>query len=244
MFKQLEEFAQRELADWRAGRIFGKKQRFLAAKTMQFIELAIRKTRERLNRAERREDICRSHTRKVKQKRDADYTRSAEAAVDEAKELVLAYISGGEPNWHDACRDMQIHERTAQNLLALLALHEDHPEVFKLFAKLGRSKLYMLARLPKRVLKVLRPDEEVYIGEHPVTLANMSAKELKWYLKSFCPRGDGKRVPALKAAVEKCADIARRPVAKLGMERGEIKEAADKLEIVLEQVRIRLREAS
>jgi hypothetical protein len=237
-------FNQQELADLRAGRLFGKEQPFLARKSMQFVELAIRKTRDRLNRAERREDIWRDHARKVRRKREADYSRSAEAAVEEAKELIYTFISAGKENWHDACRDMQIHERTAQNLLALFMLHEEFPEIFKLFKKLGRSKLYIVARLPKPVLKLLRPDEEVLIGERQVTLANLSVKELKCHLKKYCARADGKSVPALKRAIEKCAEIAGRPVKKLGMERGELKEAADKLEIVLEQVRIRLREAS
>jgi hypothetical protein len=237
-------FTQQELADMRAGRLFGKKQPFLAAKMSQLVELAIRKTRERLNRAERREDIWRSHARKVKAKRDAAYTRSAEAAVEEAKDLLLTYVSAGKPNWPEACRDMEIHQRTAENLLLLLALHEEHPEVFKLFAKLGRSKLYMVARLPKQVLKVLRPDEEVYIGDRPVILANMSARELKRYLRQFCPKGSGKRASTLKRAIEKCVEIVDRPAKKLHLGRGELTEAREKLEIVLEKLRIRLREAS
>lgn len=237
-------FNKAELKDMELGRLFGRKMPFLPRVMMKFVAMAVRETKERLNRAERREDIWRGHARKVKKKRDADYTRSAEAAVEEAKELVYTYVSAGEPNWPEACREMEMHERTAQNMMALLALQTQFPEVFKLFAKLGRSKLYMLARMPEEVLKELKPDQEVEIGDRTVTLADLSAKELKWYLKQRCPRASGKRVSALKRHIEKCAEIVDRPVKNLRMERGELREAADQLELVLEKVRIRLREAS
>jgi hypothetical protein len=233
-----------EITDMLAGRFFGRKLPFWPRMMQKFVVLAIRETQERLNSSERREDMWRVHARKVKAKRDGDYTRSAQAAVAEAKDLVFTYITAGKPNWKEACREMEIHERTAQNLLALLALHEQYPAAFKLFAKMGRSKLYMLARLPKEVLERLTLEKDVTIGNRRVTLADLSARELKWYLKQVCPKGDGKRIPALKQAIDKCAEIADRPVGKLGMERGELKEAADKLEIVLEKVRIKLREAS
>jgi hypothetical protein len=233
-----------ELADLEEGRWLGKKVPLFGQALGKLMAAAIRSLRERLNRAERREDIWREHARRVKAKRAADYTASSEAAVGEALDLVETYLSAGEPNWPQACREMEIHERTAQNLLALLGLYLEYPEAFRVFGKLGRSKLYLLARMPKEVLKGLSPEQEVEIGERKVTLADLSAKELKWYLKKVCPKVSGKRVPALKRHIEKCAELVDRPVKKLRMERGELAEAAEKLEIVLEKVRIRMREAS
>jgi hypothetical protein len=97
-----------------------------------------------------------------------------------------------------ACRQLDISKRTAENLMALLRFAEINREAFDHLARLGRTKLYHIARIPEADLTRLKVKK----------LQKMTERELLEYLRKIAPVRQRKRVSGLRRRLVEAVEIA------------------------------------
>jgi hypothetical protein len=159
---------------------------------------------------EAREQAAHKQACAVHKTRQKDRTASAYAAVREAKELLKLAVLRWKCDWKRACTMAHLSERTADNLLVLLAFYQQEKDpntddgLFGLFAKLGRTKLYHIARLPRALLKTLTPETPVTVGTKTVPLAYLSDRELLAFLRTLAPVPRRKQISGLRKNLAKC----------------------------------------
>ncbi len=194
------------------GIVLGRKLPPRARFFMGLVKVIAKKVQSVINDPERRAAACHAQARVVRKKRTKDRSASARAAVREAKELAHLATLTGTANWEEGCRIAGVSRRTADNLLALLVFSERHPKLFKLFACLGRTKLYAIARLPKELLDSMSPEMEMSAGDDVVRLKDLSDREILAYLREVWPVEVRKRTPTpLRKHVLACRQILATP---------------------------------
>jgi hypothetical protein len=162
-----------------------------------------------------------------------DRSKSAFEALEEAKRLVKVFHGvdfGTDPErWVEACRRCRVSVRTAENLLMLARLGVEFPAVFAMFARLGRTKLYHIARLPAETLEGMSPTQAVTLADGTRrTLRELSEKELLAWLRDVAPVAKRKRISGLRRLVVRCLAIASSGDRLDRMEPTEVKEIARK----------------
>jgi hypothetical protein len=167
--------------------------RFLAS----LLKEIVKKVQSVINDPERRAAAGHEQARSVRTMRCEDRSASAYAAVKEAEALTALACLTGTANWEEGCRIAGVGTRTADNLMALLLFSWRHPDLFKTFACLGRTKLYAIARLPLELLSSMDPEMAVNLdkeGRTTVRLRDLSDREMLAYLREVWPVNRRKRV--------------------------------------------------
>jgi hypothetical protein len=128
-----------------------------------------------------------------------DRTDSAESAVAQARivSLLLCRYEGRKGGLQHVCQVLGISERTVENLVAVGRLALVNSAAFRRLARLGRTKLYHVARLPEKTL--LRLDVR--------KLQRMSEREMLAYLREVAPVRHRKRISGLRRRLMESVEI-------------------------------------
>jgi len=128
-----------------------------------------------------------------------DRTDSAECAVEQARvvSLLLCRYEGRKGGRQHVCKLLGISERTVENLVAVGRLAAVNSAAFRRLARLGRTKLYHVARLPEETLLELDVRK----------LQRMSEREMLAYLREVAPVRHRKRISGLRRRVMESVEI-------------------------------------
>jgi hypothetical protein len=240
----------KEAKEWLSGRLHGKNFPVAIQAAGEIAGAFVEKVRRIIHDSDKREEATHRQACVVHKMRVEDRTESTYKAVAEAKELVKLAVLQWKGDWKRACAMSHMSERTAQNLLVLLAFYQKYhdpksnplipdPEddgLFGVFAKLGRTKLYQIARLPDKKLRELDPEMTVTVGVKTVPLKFLSDRELLAYLRTELPVNERKRISGLRQLVTKCVLIVDNPskISKIGAP--DLREVRDQAQEIFRRV--------
>ncbi len=184
---------------FRDGKILGRRQYllagFLARAGEAFFDAVYGEETDPVKLAE----LDQANGDEFQEVRVKDRTASAESAVEQARlvSLLLCRYEGRKGGLEHVCRLLGISARTAENLVALGRLAAVNPRAFRRLARLGRTKLYHVARLPEEDLERLDVRK----------LQGMSEREMLAYLREVAPVRHRKRVSGLRRRLIESVEI-------------------------------------
>lgn len=203
-----------EFNPFRGGKILGKKQYLLADIIAHASETLI----DLLQGEETDPFILKEQADSTAEgfhgKRAENRSASAQSALTEA-ELFIGLLHKWRfhrDGFARACRQLNISKRTAENLMALLRFAQINRSAFNHLAKLGRTKLYHIARIPEEDLQQLDADK----------LGEMSERDLLEYLRKIAPVRKRKRIPGLRRRLLEALEIVENEKLVLGLGRAEL----------------------
>ncbi len=183
----------------RGGKILGKRQYLLAGLVARAGDAIIDAVHGEETDPARLAEFDRENGDEFQECRIKDRTSSAESAVEQARlvSILLCRHEGRRGGLQHVCKLLGISERTVENLVALGRLAAVNPTAFRRLARLGRTKLYHVARLPEETLQMLDVPK----------LQRMTEREMLAYLREVAPVRHRKRVSGLRKRLIESVEI-------------------------------------